>query len=81
MAPSLPPPPSKTQVREAKELLRKSAQFVRSQSALWATEWEMKLREGVYPPVAMEIVHNGLKLKEINGVPWEDDGEECPTRD
>jgi len=37
-----PPPPLKMQVWQGKELLRKSAQFVRSWSALWAKEWEIK---------------------------------------
>jgi hypothetical protein len=36
---------------------------------------------GVYPSVARKRVRNGLKVKEINGVPWEHDGEDEPARD
>jgi hypothetical protein len=32
-------------------------------------------REGVYPSVARKRVRKRMKLKEINGVSWDDDGE------
>jgi hypothetical protein len=35
----------------------------------------------VYPSVVEERVRNGLKLKEISGIPWDHDGENGPTRD
>jgi hypothetical protein len=37
--------------------------------------------EGVYPPVGKESVHKGKKLKGIDSVPLERDGDEGMTSD
>jgi len=60
------------QVWQAKELLRKNAQFVRSQSA---DSGKTKLKEGVYPPVAMESVRKVMKMKEMKCAPLDYDGD------
>ena len=44
-------------------------------------EWEIRLGEGVYPPVAKESVRKGKGIKGIHNFLWDDDGDEGSTSD
>ena len=62
------------QVWQGKELLPKSAQFVRRFCA-------RAVGEGVYPPVVMESARKDKEIKGIYGVPLDDDGDEGSMSD